>query len=382
MAMESRFSDIVSDPSNLIFHVVFFPDRVYHAQYLNATRSARYRYNVHEVRSKADITVLKGCVYLDGVRLCNVLRIEYRASRLVETARQRNRFLGSSVVAGLEVEGPEGTATASARLNYCPWIDAYQVEFWETLQPPPGRRHDWQVLDLMGFGGSIAHEPAFDGALRDIRELRRLRVWFREGRFSEPTNYVVSDAAATWDNFYERNTQVPNTSEPSSASNTVKEANYRVDFQRGWFFQNAREVEPVRYRNAMMNDAAAAAAGAGNVIEMRWVLQQEFGGSLVFFHEVTIPPRTVEGTHQHIGSEELYYVTEGEGVAYMGANDSPDMAQFDLVDRDIFGIGPRACRKVPVRPGSVIFTKSGGIHGIENPHDVPLRFVAFLHHTS
>jgi hypothetical protein len=42
----------------------------------------------------------------------------------------------------------------------------------------------------------------------------------------------------------------------------------------------------------------------------------------------------------------------------------------------------RASGQVPVAPGSVIFTKSGGMHGIENPGDVPLRFVAFLHHTS
>ena len=66
--MEARFSDIITDPSNLIFHVVFFPDRVYHAQYLNATRSARYRYDVDEVRGKADINVLKGCVWMDGTR--------------------------------------------------------------------------------------------------------------------------------------------------------------------------------------------------------------------------------------------------------------------------------------------------------------------------
>ena len=381
--MQERFSEIVSDPSNLIFHVVFFPDRVYHAQYLNATRSTRYRYDVQEVRGKADINVMKGCVYLDGLRLCNVLRIEYRASRLVETARERNRFLGPSVIGGIELEGPNGPVQAYARLNLCPWIDAYQVEIWETLQPPPGRRHDWQVLDLMGAGGSIICEPAFRDALRDTKALRRLRLWFREGDYSEPTNYFIPDHVSTWDNFYERNTQVPNRpDEPSSGANTVKEANYRIDFQRGWFFQNARDVVPVKYRNAMMNDEAAAAAGPQNVIEMRWILQQEFGGSLVFFHEVTIPPRTVEGTHQHIGSEELYYVTEGKGIAYMGINDSPDMGGYEIVERDLYGIGLQKCRKVPVQPGSVIFTKSGGIHGIENPNDAPLRFVAFLHHTS
>ena len=49
--MDARFSDIFDRPENTIFRVVFFPDRIYHAQYLNATRSPRYRYNVREVRA-------------------------------------------------------------------------------------------------------------------------------------------------------------------------------------------------------------------------------------------------------------------------------------------------------------------------------------------
>ena len=53
------------------------------------------------------------------------------------------------------------------------------------------------------------------------------------------------------------------------------------------------------------------------------------------------------------------------------------------VERQLYGLGVRSCREIPVKPGSVIFTKSGGIHGIRNPSaDKPLRFVAFLYHTS
>jgi mannose-6-phosphate isomerase-like protein (cupin superfamily) len=93
----------------------------------------------------------------------------------------------------------------------------------------------------------------------------------------------------------------------------------------------------------------------------------------------------VEGTHQHIGSEELYYITEGTGVAYMGLVDDPDLevdARYPTVTREIYGIGPKPCKEVSVGPGSVIYTKSGGIHGIQNPNDVPLRFVAFLYHSA
>src|SRR4051794_5567881 len=78
---------------NNVFKVVFFPDRIYHAQSLNATRSPRYRYNILEVRGRADFTVLKAEVYLDGNFLCNALRLEYRAGRLAEQVRERGRFL-------------------------------------------------------------------------------------------------------------------------------------------------------------------------------------------------------------------------------------------------------------------------------------------------
>jgi mannose-6-phosphate isomerase-like protein (cupin superfamily) len=383
--MDPRFSDIATDPWNDVFQVVFFPDRVYHAQYLNATRSARYRYRVREVRGKADINVLKGEVYLDGIKLCNFLRLECRGARLVEVARERNRFLGGAILANISLYyGDDSRADAEeVRMHFNPWINAFQVECWETLEPPPGKRHDYQVLDMMGHGGSITRVPEFAEALKDLRALRQVEVSFRENDYYQPSGFFVPRDQAAWDNYYERNVQVPNTDEPSSDENTVKENNYGVDFQRGWFVKKVQDdVSPVRYRNAMMN-AGAPGSQPDNIIEMRWVLQQEFGGTVVFFHEVTIPPDTIEGTHQHIGSEELYYVVEGKGIAYMGENDDPRLNDaYPTVERDIYGIGPKPCKEVEVEPGSVIFTKSGGIHGIENPNPDPLRFVAFLYHSA
>lgn len=380
--MDPKFDELATKPWNQVFQVVFFPDRIYHAQFLNATRSPRYRYNVQEVRGKADINVLKGEVYFDGIKLCNFLRLEYRASRLVEVARERNRFLGSSIIANLRVALESGAAAQSqVSMDYCPWINAYQVECWETLEPPSGKRHDYQVLGMMGFKGSITVVQQFADALRDLRALKWVNVSFRENDIYEPVGFFVSELQAAKDNYYERNIQVPNTAEPSSELNTVKENNYGVNFQRGWFIKKVRDMAPVRYRNAMM-DEGAPGGSPNNIVEMRWVLQQEFGGTVVFFHEVTVPPGVVEGTHQHIGSEELYYVVEGEGVAYMGEDDDPSLSGEPKVVRDIYGIGPKLCRKVAVGPGSVIFTKSGGIHGIENPGTVPLRFVAFLYHSA
>ncbi|WP_392476808.1 cupin domain-containing protein [Nostoc sp. C110] len=376
---DPRFNEIFTRPENGIFHVVFFPDRIYHAQYLNATRSPRYRYNVQEVRGQLDINVLKGEVYLDGKLLCNFLRVEYRASRLIEQVRIRNRFVQGELMAYINLL-PENLPPVGAtiKLRHCPWIDAYQVEIWETLEPPLNTDHDVKVLDMMGNQGSITRISAFNPALKNIKQLKRIELAFRENDRDLPFGFTIGNPA--WDNNFGRSFQVPNTQTPSSSQNTVDVFNYLIDFQRGWYLQ-ADKVNPVRYLNAMMNDDDPERASE-NIIEMRWLLQREFGSSVVFFHEVIIPPGKVEGTHQHIGSEELYYIVEGEGIAYMGVGDDPQTETFPTVTRNIFGIGLKECKELPVKTGSIIFTKSGGIHGIRNPGTKPLKFVAFLYHSS
>lgn len=380
--MDPRFNDIQTKPENEIFQVVFFPDRIYHARYLNATRSDRYRYNVQEVRGKEDIHVLKGEVYLDGRFLSNFLRIEYRSNRLVERAREQGRFLEGELLAYIKVipENSDNEAEIMTKLIYCPWIDAYQVEIWETLEPPRNNHHDFKVLDLMGYQSSITRIPSFNPALKEIQSLKQLELAFRENDRDLPFGYAINNPV--WDNSYQRSYQVPNTSEPSSPENTVTTNNYFVDFQRGWFIQ-ASDIAPVRYLNALIEENSEDFDPTGeNIIEMRWLIQREFGSSLVFFHEVIIPPGKTEGTHRHIGSEELYYIVEGEGLAYMAVGDDPKTNDLPTVTKDIFGIGKRDCKELPVRPGSVIYTKSEGIHGIRNPGNTPLKFVAFLYHTS
>ncbi len=378
--MDPRFNEIFSRPENSIFRVVFFPDRIYHAEYLNATRSPRYRYNVREVRNKSDITVLKGQVFMDGLQLSNFLRIEYRAGRLVEQARERGRFVRSELLAeiGLLPNDLDNSARATVKLHYSRWIDAYQAELWQTLEPPANNYHDYKVLDLMGADKDITHIPAFDAAMEDIKALGKVEAAFRENDRDLPFGYSINNPA--WDNNYTRNHQVPNDSQPNSGANTVMDRNYLIDFQRGWYIE-ADQVAPVRYENAIM-DTGNPDRQAGNVIEMRWLLQRELGGNMVFFHEVTIPPGKVEGTHRHIGSEELYYIVEGQGIAYMGENDDPQLANLPVVERDVFGLGTHSCREVNVKPGSIIYTKSGGIHGVRNPGDVPLKFIAFLYQGS
>lgn len=380
--MDSRFDDIFETPQNSVFKVVFFPDRVYHAYSLSATRSDRYRYNVQEVRNALDICVMKGEVYLDGVLYSNILRIEYRGGRLIEGIREKNRFMKDEVMCWVKLL-PDDAANAAedtVHLHYDPRIGAYYVEIWQTLEPPEGNRHDFKVLNLMGHENAITRIPAFLPAMADLPSLQRIDLAFRENDVEIPRGYHIGLNDIVWDNDYLRSHEVPNTQNPSDSANTVSDSNYELTFQRD-FLQDATQVAPVRYRNPMM-DAGNPDAADTNIIEMRWLFQRELGGSLVFFHEVTVPPGVVEGTHQHIGTEELYYVVSGTGIAYVGAGDAPGTENLNTVDRWIYGLGPKPCKEVPVSPGHVIFTKSGGIHGIRNPGTEPLKFVAFLYHTS
>jgi mannose-6-phosphate isomerase-like protein (cupin superfamily) len=379
--MDPAFNTIQTNPWNEIFQVVFFPDRIYHAQYLNATGSDRYRYNVQEVRSYFDINVIKGEVYLDGQFFSNFLRIEYRASRLVEQTREKRRFLKDQLIVWIKLIPDDMTKIAESRvkLHYCPWIDSYQVEIWETLEAPGNSFHDFQILAQMGRDRSITKVRVFNPALREIKSLRQLELAFRENDRNLPTGYAISEADAAWDNGYLRSHQEPRTTDPSSPQNTILDQNYLIDFQRGWYLQ-VPNIQPVRYRNAMM-DSNNPDAKDDNIIEMRWIVQRELGGSMIFFHEVTIPPGKVEGNHQHIGTEELYYITEGEGIAYLRVGDDPATDSFPTVERQVMGLGFKDFKELPVKQGSVIYTKSGGMHGIRNDGTTPLKFVAFLYHT-
>lgn len=374
--MDARFNDIFDLPENNVFRVVFYPDRIYHAQALAAARSRRYRYNVMEVRTQNDLTVMKGEVYRDELFMASFLRVEYRANRLVELVREQGRALSEQVLAFVRL--PETGIETTLRLHYTKSINAYTSEIWSTLDGPDPTPHDFMVLDLMGWQGVITHIPSFDAALSDVKAIRKVEIACRENDRDMPFGYRIGNPQ--WDNNYTRNFQVPNTSEPSSSLNTVNVENYLIDFQRGWFLRNT-DVVPVRYSNPLMDDDDPE-RHHDNVIEMRWILQRELGSSLVFFHEVTIPPGKTEGAHRHIGSEELYYIVEGEGIAYMGEHDDPALAAMPVVERSIFGVGRKRVRELQVTPGHVIYTKSGGIHGIRNPGTAPLRFVAFLYHSA
>ena len=230
--MDLRFNDIFSHPANDVFQVVFFPDRIYHAQYLNATRSDRYRYNVQEVRSKADITAIKGQVFMDDAFYTNFVRIEYRSARLVEAMRIEGRLQGDAVRARVrfffddakrDLTKPQTLDHSDPliRLYYCPWIDAYQMEMWGTLEVPAGNYHAPDVLTMMGRNGAITRVPQLRTFLEDVKRIREIDLEFLEDNVTTPSGYFRPDAAIKKDDFYFRNLLVPNTQNASDNATTA-----------------------------------------------------------------------------------------------------------------------------------------------------------------
>ncbi len=208
--MDPRFNTIFTSPENDVFKVVFYPDRIYHAQYLNATRSPRYRYNVLEVRSEVDITLLKCEVYLDGKFLCNALRIEYRAGRLVEQVRENNRFLRDQIIADIDVlpdsNGP--AVNASVKLHYDEWISAYQAEDLGDSRAAPDRLARHQGARHDGQGRFHHDRPArIRSVLKDPSSFQRVEAAFRENDIDIPFGYNINNPAT--DNDYTRTHQEP-----------------------------------------------------------------------------------------------------------------------------------------------------------------------------
>jgi mannose-6-phosphate isomerase-like protein (cupin superfamily) len=309
---------------------------------------------------------------------------------LVEQAREKPRFIKDEMIAWIQplADGDSNPPQAQVKLRYDAWTNVFQVEIWETLTPPKGVNHALAVLDQIGKNGSITRVPAFKTVLKNLDSLMRIQVAFRENDKDIPYGFAINDADVSWDNAFLRSHQEPRTTVPSSPQNTIQDNNYLLNFQRGWYLQ-VPDIAPNLYLNAMM-DGGNPDASPNNIIQMRWIVQRELGGSMIFFHHVTIPPGKIEGNHQHIGSEELYYIVEGDGIAYMRVGDDPKTDAKDAAGNDIYeiesrvtmGLGRNDFRRLPVKPGSVIYTKSGGMHGIRNTGNVDLKFVAFLYHST
>lgn len=373
-----EFQSRYTPPEFSSHRVVMFPDRIHHGFRLNAEADPRYRYRIACVRSQSEVRVLLGYVYLDEVCLSSFLRLEYAGRKLGDQARFQGRRLGQSVRARMNLVGPISSQAVRADviLPACPdRLGGYHVELWNSLEPLPGSWHSAGVLDRMGYGAPITRVPAWSEAFPDYTTARAVTVTFEEVPL-EPKQAILRD-----DN-YRRSCQEPRVAVPNSQENTVEDLCYSLVFQNAFYFSDVREqVKPVTYRNAMMDPEINPDARPDNLIDMRWILQRELGGSAIFTHVVTIPPGGTEGVHLHVGSEEIYFFVAGEGLGYLGADDAPELSEYPTVVKYVQGVGPRPCKAVPVRPHSLIYSKSGGIHGVTNTGSTDLVFFAALQHT-
>ena len=192
--MDPRFNDIFSSPENEIFKVVFFPDRIYHARYLNATRSRRYRYNVQEVRGKLDHHRAEGRG-LPRRPVPQPLPPDRIPGRPARRSRTRAGAVRARRVAGagsaLHVDG-QPPPEAMVKLHYDRWIDAYQAEIWQTLEAPAGRHHDFQLLDMMGRTGQITRVADFEQALACPKDIKRGRARVPRERRDLPFGYPIA----------------------------------------------------------------------------------------------------------------------------------------------------------------------------------------------
>jgi len=373
------FRDIYSATEHEVFKIASFGERIFHRRYFNASVSPRYRYNVRTVQAKSDIVVLLAEVFLDAKFFCNVLRVEYRAARLIEAARSHGRILGEQIQCWLRLvleDGSQEIPPTMVKLTLDGTIQAYQVELWETLEARPTCTHDMKILNQMGRHGPITARREVQAALHDFERLRGLEIAFCEDDRDSRTGLRIDEPA--WDNNYERSVQIPRSPDPDAPENTEFLRNYYVPFQRGLYLDAAQQL-PIRYRNAMM-DESNPERRADNILEIRWLLQRQLGGRGIYLQEVTVPPRAVEGAHLYVGAEALYYVIEGEGEAYLGEHDDPATSSYPTVHRDVLGVGPRSCKAVPLRPGITVYARSGAIQGLANTADHPLRLVRFGFH--
>ena len=143
-------------PWNKIFKVVFFPDRIYHAEYLNATRSPRYQYNVLEVRGRRDFIVLKAEVYL-GWRTFSAIRCASNtaAGRLAEQVRSADRLLGNEVLAWVELTTTPAQAetpgsNATSRCSRTPMSTPTRSRSGKRWSRPPRARTRFRCLIRWG----------------------------------------------------------------------------------------------------------------------------------------------------------------------------------------------------------------------------------------
>ena len=112
----------------------------------------------------------------------------------------------------------------------------------------------------------------------------------------------------------------------------------------------------IMIRKLMESRLSNLQGGKGEVILQNVVTEEELNGHATLYAKVILPPGSSIGVHQHVGNTEPYMILSGKGL---------------FTDND----GSTA----QVEPGDVCVIKVGQSHGIANPYDEDLVFMALIY---
>ncbi|MEF2656192.1 MAG: cupin domain-containing protein [Eggerthellaceae bacterium] len=111
------------------------------------------------------------------------------------------------------------------------------------------------------------------------------------------------------------------------------------------------------FRNRETQRVENVNGGEGAMIRDRLLNEEqirEFGGECTYLAQITVEPHSSLGIHEHAGEGELYFITSGSAL---------------YVEDDV---------EYEVSAGDALFCASGSTHGIKNPGDEVLTFVAVI----
>ncbi|MBW4699771.1 MAG: hypothetical protein KME03_18115 [Aphanocapsa lilacina HA4352-LM1] len=134
------------------------------------TVASRYRYRVSCTQHRRGASVSLGEVYLDGRFLCRFLRVEcHRSHHPAPT-------LSVGIQFGFVANHP--TCEAALTLHRKPGSDLFAVEIWSSLEPPPGKSHDFSILQRMGCEGAITRLRSCSPAFEHCESLQHVELVF------------------------------------------------------------------------------------------------------------------------------------------------------------------------------------------------------------
>ncbi len=110
-------------------------------------------------------------------------------------------------------------------------------------------------------------------------------------------------------------------------------------------------------RKTQVKHVEHLAGGKGTVKIEHIIDENELLGAARMYAKVTIPPGASIGVHTHTGETEPYYILEGVG---------------DFRDND--------GSVTPVVPGDCCLIKPGECHGMSNPYNADLVFMALIYY--